>query len=545
MYEPNTINTNYNKEENKKKYYIKNIVINLFFIISSIAFAIVTSYSVDNYVVNHKFTIITVGGMSLIYAAYNNSLIKKFLKNNILIKILSLISSISICIFYIEKLKQNIPEKLFTFKITGNYKKLICAILICSILPFCIEMFSRIYDYLYNIIKKVWKSETKINKCFFVITIIILSIVVLIAFLKVNILSSSSNLRNDIIYTSDNLGLLNNNAWLNVNHLENDIRQPLFALFAMPFIAPLYAFEVLSGIDLPISIVISNIILILASAYFLADIIKKQNKKTIFFVFYLCTYGPMLFLFMLEQYSVAVFWLILLLYMNINKIENRKLAMVGATGSLITTGIVFPMIYNKEDKISIRIKKIFMTLLFGIFIFLLFGKINMVLTLQEKIEILSKFTGKEVLFIDKFKQYTHFITNCFVSINAIGANEIWCIRILHTINLEGILILVLSAISFIVNIKDKLNRISFYWVIFSFIILCVVGWGTLENGLILYALYFSWAIVILMYNLIKQIFNLINKEKAFYVFIVILSLILLIYNSYNIIQMLMFLSKIQ
>ena len=68
---------------------------------------------------------------------------------------------------------------------------------------------------------------------------------------------------------------------------------------------------------------------------------------------------------------------------------------------------------------------------------------------------------------------------------------------------------------FIVNIKDKLNRISFYWVIFSFIILCVVGWGTLENGLILYALYFSWAIVILMYNLIKQIFNLINKEKAF------------------------------
>ena len=524
-------------------YFVKNIIINLFFIFSSVAFAIVTSYSVDNYDVNIKVTIITVGFMAVLYAAYNTNLIRSFMENKIIIKILSIISSLSICIFYVEKLKQNIPEKLFVLKTSGNHLKIICAILICITLPFCIEMFSKIYKYLYEIMKRVWKNATRSSKIFLVVTIILIFLIVLAAFLKVEVLHYSSNLRNDIVYTSDILGLLNNNAWLNINHAENDIRQPLFAVFAIPTVVPFYILDVILNCEIPISVILSNIVLIVTSAFLLSDMIEKGNKKIVFFVFYLCTYGPMLFLFMLEQYSVAVFWLILLLYMYINKIENRKIAMVGASGTLITTGILFPMLYNKEDKIKIRFKKIFMALLFGVFIFLLFGKINIVLILQEKLQLLLKFTGKEVLFIDRFRQYTHFIANCFVSINAVGIDDVWRIKILETINFEGIIILILSIISFIVNRKDKLNRISFFWVIFSFIILCGIGWGTLENGLILYALYFSWALVILIYNLIKQIFKVINKEKTFYIFIIILSIILLIHNSYNIIQMLMFLSK--
>ena len=39
------------------------------------------------------------------------------------------------------------------------------------------------------------------------------------------------------------------------------------------------------------------------------------------------------------------------------------------------------------------------------------------------------------------------------------------------------------------------------WLLYSFIILCVFGWGTAENGLILYSLYFSWAAFILIFSL--------------------------------------------
>ncbi|MBQ3759905.1 MAG: hypothetical protein IJJ91_02125 [Synergistaceae bacterium] len=42
------------------------------------------------------------------------------------------------------------------------------------------------------------------------------------------------------------------------------------------------------------------------------------------------------------------------------------------------------------------------------------------------------------------------------------------------------------------------------WLLYSFIILCVFGWGTAENGLILYSLYFSWAVFILMFSLVVK-----------------------------------------
>lgn len=48
-------------------------------------------------------------------------------------------------------------------------------------------------------------------------------------------------------------------------------------------------------------------------------------------------------------------------------------------------------------------------------------------------------------------------------------------------------------------------QVSAFWVLYSIIILCFVGFGTQENGLILYSLYFSWAFIILCYLLFIKI----------------------------------------
>ena len=37
------------------------------------------------------------------------------------------------------------------------------------------------------------------------------------------------------------------------------------------------------------------------------------------------------------------------------------------------------------------------------------------------------------------------------------------------------------------------------------IMLLILGWGTAENGLILYALYFGWAYLVLLFQLVEKI----------------------------------------
>ena len=41
--------------------------------------------------------------------------------------------------------------------------------------------------------------------------------------------------------------------------------------------------------------------------------------------------------------------------------------------------------------------------------------------------------------------------------------------------------------------------------LFSVVIMLVMGWGTTENGLILYALYFSWPFFCLLFQLVEKI----------------------------------------
>ena len=60
-----------------------------------------------------------------------------------------------------------------------------------------------------------------------------------------------------------------------------------------------------------------------------------------------------------------------------------------------------------------------------------------------------------------------------------------------------------------------------YWVMFSVVILLVVGWGSSENGMILYALYFSWAFLVLIYQLVLAIAKKFNMKAITFVLSVI------------------------
>lgn len=123
---------------------------------------------------------------------------------------------------------------------------------------------------------------------------------------------------------------------------------------------------------------------------------------------------------------------------------------------------------------------------------------------------LTNFTGigrNYISFTDRLAQYTHFLCSIFFSPDAglhTGDFISWQLRQPESINCTGLAVLALALFSAFINRKSKICRVSFMWVILSFIVLCAIGWGTAENGLILYSLYFSWAFYILIFMLVLK-----------------------------------------
>ena len=56
-------------------------------------------------------------------------------------------------------------------------------------------------------------------------------------------------------------------------------------------------------------------------------------------------------------------------------------------------------------------------------------------------------------------------------------------------------------------------QICFAWVIFSILLLGVMGWGAAEDGLILYTFYFAWAFICLMFKGIERMLSKVPKIR--------------------------------
>ena len=141
----------------------------------------------------------------------------------------------------------------------------------------------------------------------------------------------------------------------------------------------------------------------------------------------------------------------------------------------------------------------------------------------------------------EFYQFLYFVRSMFIAPKGIEliSNGILSYRMISVnfISFLGIIILIVCAISTFLNRKNKIALISFAWIIFSFLILCILGWGTQENGLILYSLYFSWAYIILIYLFIDKI---IKNQKIKFIVYVILCLILLFLNMVELFNIISF-----
>lgn len=414
-----------------------------------------------------------------------------------------------------------------------------------------------IYWFIENIIPKVKEffiSLTKVEKIYLFV-IIVLSTIFSIWISSNTTAFSKPIYKNkvqiyDVIYTSDSGTLTKGDAYFNVSFEENDIRQPLFGLFAIPFsvMAKLIselAFFAIKDNGYLIIMTIIQFTLIAISSIMLGRIIGIEEKhKKYLYLLISCSFPFLLFGLVLEQYAIGLFYLITTIYVFFTMKENKiNYAYLGAVGTMLTSGVLFPMV-TKTKKLTQWLKDMFKVFCSFIVLLTIGGQFPQVLLGLKKISILlTGFTGK-IVFDDRLCQFTHFIKGIFMGVEGqevpLKAFPSYLVAPVKVVSVVGIIIFVLCILSYILNRKNKLAQISILWVAFSVIILLFIGWGTNENGLILYSLYFSWAYLVLYFLLLKK---LLKNNIVFSVAIIISCSVMLYFNINELIKIIDFALK--
>ena len=320
----------------------------------------------------------------------------------------------------------------------------------------------------------------------------------------------------DVIYTSDSPDLVKTNVYLTLMHTENDLRQPLFAVFAAPFLGiPSLLGRIFGSVPAVRAILLNGVqvVMLFAANLMAAKMMGLTPGKRIGFMALMAsTYTVPLFVLMMEQYIVAYFWMMLTMYLVCEKKYGSRLPLWAAGGTLLTSLALLPFCSDKHpvkqfgawfwDMVRFCVE-------FGL-VLMVFCRLDVIFNLVAQVDFLTTFTGEELTLMDKVYQYIAFVAGCFAA-PAAGVKVFedgfasWQLAQVTGLNVAGAAILALCAVSALVNCKKKSSQLAAVWIAMSAVLLIGLGWGTIENGLILYALYFGWAFLTLLYQLADRI----------------------------------------
>ena len=528
---------------NKKSFLNKFFV--YFFVISSPFFTILVSN-------RYEPKIVLIGAfLSFISVAF---LSYKFLKD-VLINYKTLFISFLLSLYSVKyyvlydnlflnflKIKIYNRFNIFIDSSLENFFALMATIFLSGLIYIFFEKF-------FPEIKKFFKELSTVEKKYLVI-------VFLLGFLSSIVLSHLTSAFSipyydgklqiyDVIYTSDSGAITYEDAYFNVSYVENDIRQPLFGVFAFPFslvgkIISEFMFFVPSGYEYATSMTIIQFILLSIITIFVSRMLKlSECEKKLFFVLTSVCFSYLLFSILLEQYVIGIFYLILACYYRFNSRKTNYL-FVASVGTMLTSGITFFMI-PKNFKIKTIIFDLLKCFLLFCFVLVIWGQFPQIFLAFKNFNSLTSSFAHKLSFVEKFYQFSNFVSGIFITpksyVTSLFQHPSYQLVPVSKIMFGGIIVFVLCIISYILNRKNNFIKFCFFWILFSFVLLCLFGWGTSENGLVLYSIYFAFAYISLLFMLIKKMFS---NAKFLNYFIYICSCILFIINCFGLYDLLRF-----
>lgn len=488
--------------------------------------------------------------MLMLISSQSESLVTLISKSNNYIKIFALLSSFGI----INIARLDFRAKLVSLFSNFDISKIRILTFFISLLSFVFIFLCLIYLYTYllRIIvdNNLFGNVNRIECFVYAALLILVYLYITIVFYKTDAFYSPKY-RYDAIFTSDSGYISSSNSYMNLLNVENDLRQPLFAVFAAPFTSIAYFAGYIFRLSYPKVALLTNFVqnlILFISTFLLAQTMNLKGIKRISFIlFFYSTFTYLLFTLLMEQYVFAFFWLVLTIFLFSKEkfsYKESKLAFIGASGTLLTNIAILPITLLSENINFEQLKKKFrnhykiyvLFLILFLLSIILFFRLDVLLNISKKTEFLSQFTGKELDTQHKIFQYFMFLRNIFITPelvpNLVKQSEV------TNINSIGLLVFFISIASVLINFRKKHIKISAYWMLFSIGILVILGWGTQENGLVLYSLYFGWPYFILVYDFIWAVSKKIKKENYFPYFMIFLIITLLIINIPSMINLL-------
>lgn len=464
--------------------------------------------------------------------------------------------SILFCLYSVGILKEytnvgivwinNVIVKIFGIYFSASQIRIIISILS---LPSMITFVYYLSKFIFSFIKNEYFNLSSMEKKLLLIVLFFSFILTTFIYNKTNVFYMPTNsggvINYDVIYTTDTGSLNRLNAYANIGSAENDLRQPLFGVFALPFaVISEFISSFFKFIPHSYYIVfgVIQILLIMVSLIFIGRMLKlKGLDELLFILISMSTFSFILFSFVYEQYIISFFYLILTIYVWLFYKRDVNYCYIGAVGTLLTSGIfLITITVEKITNFSKYIYNVFKCFIGFLIISILSGQFLIVFKLYKDFTNLMTFSGKSVLFFDRLKQFFYFVKTIFISpvgiVEQIDGIYRYSLIKVDFVSRLGILIFLLCFVSFIINRKNIFAKISFFWVIFSFLILCVFGWGTQENGLILYSLYFFWAYISLIVLFINKIIKSRFLKLGIYSIIIIIMLYFNLSEFINIVR---------
>ncbi len=488
---------------------LKDIVIKILLIISFPCLTMVFSRVSNKNVLIISLLLSAIIGLILVHYFYDK-ILKKF--NYKLFVASLIICDVILGIYYNFHFQEYISS---TFYLISTNKFILVTLFAFPALTFIIYY---LIDNLNKPIIHFFRGLDRFDKKFLVGFSIVFLLLAIFIYGKTTAFYYGNNIQYDIIYTTDSSDIYRNETFLNVNSPYNEpSKQPLFGVFALPFgFLALVLSKVLFFIPNSYIVCLSTVqfCLFLITILMITRLLKlNTTDKRNFCLIFISLFSTIVFAFTLEQYIISLFYLILLLYAYYYHKNDVNYTYVSGVGTLTTTGVLLPFI-SKNKNFKSLVLNIFKCIILFVGIIVLFGQLSSITTFFENMfNNLDGFAGGDISFIDRIKQYLNFVKGIFIPVSStvVSADEsnFWYPQYLlspvYNFSKFGIAILCICLLSFILNRKNKIAQVSAFWVLYSIIILCFIGFGTQENGLILYSLYFSWAFMILCYLLFIKI----------------------------------------
>ena len=402
-------------------------------------------------------------------------------------------------------------------------------------LPMMLGYLAWFTELMWALAKRLWQGSDFTERLFFLGAGLLLAMMIVFSYLCTQAFYGAHIngywYNFDLIYSADSGYLVHQDVFRNVGAEQNDLRQPLFGVFSMPFAQVAW---LLSRVlfFLPQSYValwqIMQMLLFLVALILLGRMMKLEGaEKALFLTLECVCYPTLIFVLTAEQYLMAVFYLVLLLYLEKEPVA-QSMSYLGATGSMLTSGIWFPLVtWDRDFKTFLKKTLALCGVFFGVTI--LSGRLTTFLDIPSYISGYGYYAGVDVALGDKLRQFVNFAGACILA-PASGPDFTtyrhvsWQMLPVTGWSEAGLAVIALAAAGALVSRRERFGKICALWMGFSLVLLGLVGWGTIDNGLMLYTLYFGWAFSAMIYRLLDWALGRVRPLKL----AVIMGLILLL-----------------